>query len=215
MKWLKVLTITIIVIIVASIAATITLSNIFSTNKGSVEGTGFSIQELDGSGGVEYDIDDNGNIYFAVDDATKKGITIYSATGKYKNTLLIKSSGAIGVKIDIDNNILVCDARQDSIDIYNNQGIYISTISDISYSQRKEFFPYFNDNVRERNGITYINNKGTITKVENDIDTVVFIIPTWQRWHRAVSTTMVLSIVALFLRISIPLWIKAFKERYG
>jgi hypothetical protein len=215
MKWLRRLTILIIVIIVTSITSTITLSNVYSAYKGNVEGTGFVVQELDGSGGVKFDVDDHGKLYFAVDDATEKAITIYDEKGKYLYSLPIYSGGEIGVEIDSDNNILVCDARKESIDIYNNQGMYISTISNIGYLQEKEFYPYYNENKRERNGILYINLNGNIIKCENGIQTVVFTIPTWQKWHRAASTIMVLSIVALFLRIAIPLWIKAYKERYG
>ncbi len=215
MKWLRLLTILIIVIIVTSITSTVTLSNVYSAYKGNVESTGFVIKEFDGSGGVKFDVDDDGKLYFAVDDATEKAITIYDKKGIYLYSLQIHSGGEIGVKIDDDNNILVCYARKESIDIYNNQGIYIKTISDIGYLQEKEFFPYYNENKRERNGIVYINSKGTITKIENGIETVVFTIPTWQKWHRAASTIMVLSIVALFLRIAIPLWIKAYKERNG
>lgn len=70
------------------------------------------------------------------------------------------------------------------------------------------------EEVRERNGIRYINNNGTITKVENGVETVVFTVPAWQRWYRAFKLILILSCVAMFLRIAIPLWVKAYKSRY-
>jgi hypothetical protein len=215
MKWLRLLTILIIVIIVTSITSTITLSNVYSAYKGNVEGTGFVVQELDGSGTTRFDIDDLGNIYFAVNDSSKKGITVYNNAGMYLYTLPIRAGGAICVKIDDANNILVYNVKGNEILQYNSMGIETNTIDDSDYSLRNSFSWLSSDNVRERNGIKYINLNGNIIKSENGTETVVFTIPTWQKWHRAASTIMVLSIVALFLRIAISLWIKAYKERYG
>jgi hypothetical protein len=205
----------IIVIVVTSITSTTTLSNVYSAYKGNVEGTGFVVQELDGSGTTRFDIDDLGNVYFAASDSSKKGITVYDNSGMYLYTLPIRAGGAIRVKIDDANNILVYNVRGNEILQYNSMGIETNTIDDSDNSLRSSFSWLSSDNVRERNGIKYINLNGNIIKSENGIQTVVFTIPTWQKWHRAASTIMVLSIVALFLRIAIPLWIKAYKERYG
>jgi len=209
MKWLKLVTIILLVLIVISIAITVILTQIYSSNKGSIEGTGFVIKESDGAGAITFDVDDYGNLYFAVMYA---GIVIYDNDGEYKYTLPIQTIGGIGVIIDDGNNILVCNIRDKSITSYNSMGIYVSKEVGIDYEQQSKFFYTVDQNIRERNGIRYINVDGTVIKEKDGVKTVVFTIPTWQKWYRAFKLVLILSIVALFLRIAIPLWVKAFKR---
>jgi len=213
MKWLRILTIILIVLIIVSITVSIVLANIYSSNNGSIEGTGFIIQEYNGAGGISFDVDDNGNIYFAIDISNGRGITVYDNKGNYKYTLPVYSSGGIRVKIDEDNNILVYFIRGNSITEYNNKGIEMATINDKDYSLLDEFPDFPDQNVRERNGIHYINNHGTITKEENGVKTVVFTVPVWQRWYRAFKLILILSCVAMFIRVFISLSIKAHRDR--
>ena len=126
----------------------------------------------------------------------------------------VKSSGAIGVKINDKNEILVYDFRKDLITQFNKKGIETDKISDVDYEFRSEFPFTVDQNVRERNGILYVNNNGTITKVEAEIETVVFTVPAWQKWNRAFTIVTVLSCIALFARFAIPLWIKTYKKHH-
>ncbi len=215
MKWLKTVTIVLIVFIAGSITVTVVLANKFSINKGSIKGTGFIIQELNGAGNNNFDVDDSGNIYFPIITPIDNGIVVYDNNGDYLYTLPILAGGGIGVKIDENNNILVYNFRKKLITQYNNKGIKINTINDEDYSLRADYTWTANQNFRERNDICYINNNGTITKEEEGEETVVFTIPIWQRWYRAFKLIMILSIIALFLRVAIPLWTKAYKARYG
>lgn len=216
MKSIRMISIILLVIlIVASSCVTSLFDKEYSSNKGSIDGTGFVIQELDGAGGVEFDVDDNGNIYFPVTSPTKNGIVIYNNKGEYKYTLPIKTIGGLGVKIDEENSILVYDVRANTIKYYNQSGIKINETQEDDYSFGDSLPRLGSENVRERNGIRYVNINGTITKEENGIETIVFTIPLWQRWNRAFSTILILSIVAFFLLIAIPLWAKALKERYA
>ena len=213
MKWLKIITIILIFFIAGSITATVILAQTYSSNMGSIEGTGFIIRELNGAGGVRFDVDDDGNIYFAVTSPTEDGIVIYNDQGDYMYTLPTRASGSLGVKIDAGNNILAYDVRARTVTYYNEIGIKINTVQDVNYSLGNTFPWRGSENVRERNGIRYVNTNGTITKVEDGVETVVFTIPIWQRWYRAFKLIMILSIVALFLRIAIPQWIKALRKR--
>lgn len=213
MKWLKVVTIILVVLIVTTMAATISLTQVFSRYKGVIEGTGFINQELNRVGVVRYDVDDDGNIYFATTSMSGDGIVIYNDKGDYKYTLPIETLGALGVKIDEDNNILVYIIRQNLIVQYNNMGTKIKTIEDVGHSRRSSFFWPENRDVRERNGVRYMNTNGTIIKEENGVKTVVFTTPVWQRWKSVLTLILVLSCVALFFRIAVPLWIKAYRDR--
>jgi hypothetical protein len=214
MNWLRVVSMIIFALIVISIIVFSILACVHSSNKGSVQGTGFIIQELNGAGGVRYDVDDDGNIYFAVTSVIGNGILVYNEKGDYMYTLPIRTVGGLMVKIDEDNNILVYDVRQELVKQYNSLGIRTDTIQDEDHSLEDTFPSLGNQNVRERNGIRFINNSGTITKVENGVETVVFTVPAWQRWFRASKVTLILSCVAMFLRLAIPLWIKAYKQYY-
>lgn len=213
MKWLRVLTAILIVLIVVSLTMTIILTQHYESYKGAIKGTGFVYQEFAGAGGISYDIDDFGNIYFAIETTQGRGVTVYNNQGKYIYTLPKITSGGIRVKIDKDNSILVYDIREELIYVYNEKGIVIKVIDDHSQLLRGGFPDSYNQNIRERNGIRYININGTITKEENGFKTVVFTVPGWQTWNGACSLVMILSIVALFFRIAVPLWIKAIKAR--
>lgn len=100
MKWMKVLTIILVLLIVGFATVLIMMTNTYSKNEGSIEGTGFIIQELYGVGGTSYDVDNEGNIYFAVDISNGKGIVVYDSNGVYKYTLPVKVWGGIRVRID-------------------------------------------------------------------------------------------------------------------
>lgn len=213
MKLLRIATIVLIILIVTTMTTTIILTQKYGSIKGEIKDTGFVIQEFSGVGGDRFDVDDYGNIYFAIMTLEEKGIVIYNYRGDYKYTLPFRSGGGIGARIDNENNILICDARDNAITFYNSKGYYVKTENNIEYKKRMEFFNA--GNVRERNGIRYINKGGTIIKEENGIESVVFTVPIWQRWNGMCSLIMILSVVALFLRIAIPLWIKAYKKRYG
>lgn len=215
MKWLRVLTILLVLLIVGSATVLIVLTSTYSKNEGSVEGTGFIIQELYGVGGISYDVDDEGNIYFAVTSPRNNGIVIYNNNGHYMYTLPIQTMGALGVRIDEYNNILVYVIRKDLVFQYDNKGRETKTIDDSNYSLRKDFFWPDNKNVRERNGIRYINSNGTITKEDNGVETIVFRVPVWQRWYSAFKLTLIFSCIGLFLRLFIPKWVKSYRDVYG
>lgn len=215
MKLLRIATIVLIILIVTTMTTTIILTQKYSSYEGKIEGTGFVDQELWRVGGVRFDVDDDGNIYFAVYTPSDDGIVIYNKEGDYIYTLPIEASGAISVKIDEDNNILVYNTRKDIVTKYDQKGFQITKVQAEDHSLGNSFPWLSTDNVRERNDIKYFNTDGTIIKEENGMKTVVFTVPTWQRWNSALSLIMILSIVALFLRIAISLWIKAYKKRYG
>ena len=215
MKLFKILSIVVLVLlIITSIVILSLLANQYSSNRGEVEGTGFVLQELHGSGDVRYDVDDEGNIYFAVISPIH-GIVIYNNQGEYKYTLPILAAGDLSLKTDEDNNILVYDVRARDITYYDKKGFQFKVVQDEDYSLEGTFPWRGNENVRERNGIRYVNNNGTITKYEDGVESVVFTVPIWQQWYKAFFLIMVLSCVALFLRITVPIWMKAYRDKYG
>jgi type II secretory pathway component PulF len=83
---------------------------------------------------------------------------------------------------------------------------------DVPYSRQRDFLHYTGDSTRLRNGISYINKNRTITRIENDKETIVFTVPVWQRWFRAFKLILIFSCIGLFLRIGIPLWVKEFRK---
>lgn len=204
MKYIKWFTIVLIAIIIVSIIMLI-IANTFSKFEGSVEGTGFVKQEFFGAGGYHYDADDYGNIYFAI---LTKGVVIYDDLGEYKYTLKKPSSGALSIKIDTQNNILIYDVRENIIYHYNNKGFLIYTEDNIDPVIRNEMVRPIVKVTRDN--IEYIRKNHTIIKEENGVETVVFKVPIWQRWYRAFKLILIFSSLALFLRLGIKAWLKTY-----
>lgn len=211
MKWLKFLTIALVLLYVGSATVLIVLSSVNSKYKGEIEGTEFIIQEYFGAGNNRYDVDDYGNIYFAGFKGSYGFVLVYDSNGEYLYTIKIPTSGSVGVIIDDENNILVYVTRQHKIIHYSNDGT-LDYIEENVPNGYIDFLPSSSDRTRTRDGINYTNKNRTIIREENGVETIVFTVPVWQKWYRAFKLTLIFSGIGLFFRIGIPLWAKRSKE---
>ena len=98
---------------------------------------------------------------------------IYGNDGNYLYTLPINmgGGGAIFVKIDDEENIVVYDSKADGINVYDQKGRLIETIPEKNAEFYSDFSnKYHFNHVRQKpNGTIYENVDGTITKTENGV----------------------------------------------
>lgn len=210
MKWLKALAIVLVVLIVGSATGLIFLAKTNSKNEGNIEGTGFIKKEVFGLRGDRFDVDDYGNFYFAVNGPLIQYVSIYDNKGKYKCSLKVFTSGSIRVRIDDENNILVGFLREREIAHYTSDGVLKNIEEDVSPFFWDEF--HYTEKIRERNDTIYKYRSGRIIKEANGIQSIVFNVPTWQRWYGAFELILIFSCIAMFFRIGVPQWIKAYKD---
>ena len=219
MKGIKLLRMIFGILIAISISIMVILNNTLGAYRVPVEGTGFVYQEMAGAGGWEYDVDDDGNIYFAITTSGQDGISVYSPVGEYMYTLPYNGNGEIYVRIDEENNILIFEPKTKAVTKFNGQGIYIKRIYDnFTWGSNNIFhLPTIASppTIRMRNGAEYTNIWSRIIRTDDDEAQIVFKVPLWHKVVRAAKIILALSCVAMFLSIGIPLWIKAYKERYG
>lgn len=202
----KKLLITLLLIFILGLAGTITLGETYGGYHGKVEGTNFVLKEWVGAGTKRYDVDDEGNFYFLVQGGMfaeySSAVVIYDANGRYKYTLV---AGGNFVHISSKNTILVYDSKGEEMrEFANLTGEEVQT-TEVSYENAMKRFGFsfdisdFSTTIRERDGIRYENDFGTIKRFKDGKEEVVFTVPPWQIWYKIIDTIKYIALAGLFV----------------
>lgn len=200
--------VTLLIIFILGLAGTITLGETYGGYHGEVAGTNFVLEEWVGAGSKRYDVDDEGNFYFLVQggmfEKQSYAVVIYDQMGNYKYTLYSEASVATAITIcSDDHHILIFDSKADKLIEFDEKGFFISkteiTDADIRKYDLNRVESTFSTTVRIRGKIRYENDYGTIKRIENGKEEVVFTIPTWQIWYKIINTIKYIALVGLFV----------------
>lgn len=199
----KGLYITFSIIVVIAIVICFVMTSYYQNNylayKGSIAGTNFIIQQSLDAGKDGFDADKKGNLYFPINSPNGTFVDIYDNNGDYLYSLPIKmDGGAISLKVDEKDNIMVYDVRAEAINVYDQTGALINTIDDKSNIYYSDFFNT-NYEIEKSNGAIYKIDDGKIIEILNGITKVIYQKPIWQNNFEIYNLILILSIIALFL----------------
>ncbi|MEI6101167.1 MAG: hypothetical protein WCP73_04940 [Eubacteriales bacterium] len=205
--YLLIIKIVVPIVIISAIVLLIMMLT-YAGYKGIVPGTGFIKQELPDANSTYYDVDREGNFYFG----SYHAVLVYKNDGTYLYTLPVNmAGGATSVLIAENNNITVSDSKDNVINIYNQNGFLIETVSE--QSNPGNYFHVSNDYIRHKqNGYNYHNaGNGIITRYYNGKTEIVFEIPFWQKAYNLFHWVFGISFGVLIAITFVCLYLKKLK----